>query len=123
MQSSLLPGTCDIMVMIDLVGWPALVHFQLFLDAGMQSMGPAVQYLAGELSVEQGTVLPLLASHNTVRMRFDIEQAEYLHQAKPDAAFPPVHFAMLADRGRNQVDFDLLMVGSVIHSKLQNCQH
>lgn len=66
-------------------------------------MGPAVQYLAGELSVEQGTVLPLMASHNTVRMRFDIEEAEYLHLAKPDAAFPSLHFSMLADRMRNQV--------------------
>ena len=72
-------------------------------DAGMPSMGPAVQYLAGELSVEQGTVLPLLASHNTVRMRFDIQEAEYLHLAKSDAAFPPLHFAMLADHRRNQV--------------------
>ena len=69
----------------------------------MQSLGPAVQYIAGELSVEQGTVLPLLASHNTVRMRFDIEEAEYLHLAKPDAAFPALHFAMLADQSRNRV--------------------
>lgn len=68
-------------------------------------MGPAVQYLAGELVVEQGMVLPLLASHNTVRMRFDIEEAEYLHLAKPDAAFPALQFSMLADRMRNQVDF------------------
>ena len=75
-----------------------------FLYAGMQSMGPAVQYMAGELSVEQGMVLPLLASHNTVRMHFDIEEAEYLHLTKPDASFPPLHFAMLADRVRNQVD-------------------
>ena len=90
--------------MMNLVGWPNLVNFRFFCDAGMHSMGPAVQYLAGELSVEQGMVLPLLASHNTVRMRFDIEQAEYLHLAKPDAAFPPLHFAMLADDGRNQVN-------------------
>lgn len=69
----------------------------------MQSLGPAVQYLAGELSVEQGMVVPLLASHNTVRMRFDIQEAEYLHLAKPDAAFPALHFAMLADHARNEV--------------------
>lgn len=69
----------------------------------MQSLGPAVQYLAGELSVEQGMGLPLVASHNTVRMRFDIEEAEYLHLAKPDAAFPALHFAMLADHARNEV--------------------
>lgn len=69
----------------------------------MTSLGPAVQYLAGELSVEQGTVLPLLASHNTVRMRFDMEEADYLHLAKADAAFPAGHLAMLADDARNQV--------------------
>ncbi len=70
--------------------------------AGMTSLGPALQYLAGEMLVEEGTVIPLLASHNTVRMRFDVEQAEYLHLAKPDAAFPALHFSMLADRQRNQ---------------------
>ena len=67
--------------------------------AGMQ---PAVQYLAGELRVEAGQVLPVLATHNTVRLRFDIEEAEYLHLAKPDAAFPANHFSMLADTHRNQ---------------------
>ena len=72
-------------------------------DAGMTSLGPAVQYLAGEMLVEQGSVMPLLASHNTVRMRFDIEQAEYLHLAKPDATFPAMHFSMLADQPRNHV--------------------
>ncbi len=72
-------------------------------DAGMTSMGPAVQYLAGEMLVEQGNVMPLLASHNTVRVRFDIEQAEYLHLTKPDATFPAIHFSMLADQSRNHV--------------------
>ena len=72
-------------------------------DAGMTSLGPALQYLAGEMLVEQGSVMPLLASHNTVRMRFDIEQAEYLHLAKPDATFPAMHFSMLADQSRNHV--------------------
>ncbi len=67
--------------------------------AGMQ---PAVQYLAGELKIEAGQVLPVLATHNTVRLRFDIEEAEYLHLAKPDAAFSPSHFSMLADTRRNQ---------------------
>lgn len=32
-----------------------------------------MQYLAGELAVEAGMVLPLRAAHNTVAMRFDIE--------------------------------------------------
>jgi protein arginine N-methyltransferase 7 len=48
-------------------------------------------------------VLPLLAVHNTVRLRFDIEEAEYLHLAKTDASFPMAHFAMLADTARNEV--------------------
>lgn len=82
-------------------------------------MGPAVQYLAGELVVEQGMVLPLLASHNTVRMRFDIEEAEYLHLAKPDAAFPALHFSMLADRMRNQVD----SLPDPLHSNRLNSCH
>lgn len=63
-------------------------------------MKPAVQYLAGELSVQEGSVLPILATHNTVRMRFDIEEAEYIHLYKADASFPQRHFSMLADTGR-----------------------
>ncbi len=76
-------------------------------DAGMTSLGPAVQYLAGEMLVEQGSVVPLSASHNTVRMRFDMEQAEYLHLAKPDATFPALHFSMLADQSHNHVSLAL----------------
>ena len=41
--------------------------------SGLETMRPAVQYLAGELAVEAGMVLPLQAAHNTVAMRFDIE--------------------------------------------------
>ena len=67
-----------------------------------------VQYLAGEMSVEQGIVMPLLASHNTVRMRFDVENTEYLYLAKPDATFPALHFSMLADHKRNKVSPHLL---------------
>ncbi len=62
-----------------------------------------MQYLPGEVRVEVGQTLPLLATHNTVRFRFDLEAAEYLHLARPDASFPPVQFAMLADERRNQV--------------------
>eukprot|EP00887_Chlorella_sp_A99_P001822 scaffold19.g1822.t1 len=68
--------------------------------AGLRGLQPAVQYLAGELPVDEGQVLPLLATHNTVRMRFDIEEADYLHLIKPDAAFPHRHYSMLADEGR-----------------------
>ena len=70
---------------------------------GLRSLQPALQYLPGELSVDEGLVLPLVASHNTVRMRFDIETADYLHLAKPDASFPHRHFSMLADERRCQV--------------------
>ena len=66
-------------------------------------MQAALQYMAGEMKVERGNVLPLLATHNTVRMRFDVEEAEYLHLAKTDAAFPLQHFSMLADTARNEV--------------------
>ena len=66
-------------------------------------MGPALQYLAGEMSVEAGQVMPLVARHNTVRMQFHVEQAEYLHLAKPDASFPALHLSRLADHKRNQV--------------------
>ena len=41
--------------------------------SGLKTLRPAVQYLAGELAVEAGMVLPLQAAHNTVAMRFDIE--------------------------------------------------
>ena len=66
-------------------------------------MQAALQYMAGEMKVERGDVLPLLATHNTVRMRFDMEEAEYLHLTKTDAAFPLQHFSMLADTARNEV--------------------
>jgi len=66
-------------------------------------MQPALQYMAGELKVESGTVLPLLATHNTVRMRFDIEEADYLNLSSSDATFPMQHFSMLADTARNEV--------------------
>ena len=39
-------------------------------------------------------VLPLLASHNTVRLRFDLEAADYLHLYKPDASFPHCQVSM-----------------------------
>ena len=70
-------------------------------------MQPALQYMAGELRVEQGDVLPLLATHNTVRMRFDMEEAEYLNLSSPDATFPMQHFSMLADTARNVVRVSL----------------
>lgn len=69
---------------------------------------PALQYIAGELRVGPGHIMPVIASHNTVGMRFDIETAEYLHLMKPDASFPHRHFNMLADQGKG-TDFSLLL--------------
>ena len=79
---------------------------KLCIFAGLRTLGPAVQYLPGEVRVEAGQTLPLLVTHNTVRLRFDLEAAEYLHLTRPDASFPPVQFAMLADERRNQVRRD-----------------
>ena len=67
--------------------------------SGERYLQPALQYLAGELRVDPGTIMPVIASHNTVRMRFDIETADYLHLMKTDASFPHRHFDMLADTG------------------------
>lgn len=61
----------------------------------------AVQYLPGEIPVEGGRAAPLRCSHNTVRMVFSVDEAEYSHLYKTDAAsFPQGTFAMLADEGR-----------------------
>lgn len=59
-------------------------------------------------------LLPVLAMHNTVRMYFDIEEAEYLHLTKTDAAFPAEQFSMLADTARNEVT-SLMPLGSMLH--------
>ena len=59
----------------------------------------------------RGAVLPLRCSHNTVRLRFDLEAAEYTHMAKADAAFPIVHFSMLANRSRNEARCHLALPG------------
>lgn len=40
------------------------------------SLQPSLQYLAGSLPVHKGMVLPLLASHNTIRLSFDLEEGE-----------------------------------------------
>ena len=42
------------------------------------SLQPALQYLAGSLPVQQGMILPLLASHNTIRLSFDIEEGAHM---------------------------------------------
>lgn len=126
------------------------------LHTGLRCLQPAVQYIAGELAVHEGDVMPLVASHNTVsmrglervvcccsrlfylhqgelrvafawralsallhlvasatntviawlqvRMKFDVESTDFLNLMRPDVAFPPHQFAMLADEGRCQVN-------------------
>ena len=71
---------------------------------GQRYLQPALQYLAGELRVEANTIMPVIASHNTVGMRFDIETADYLHLMKRDPSFPHRHFNMLKDTGISQQD-------------------
>lgn len=39
-------------------------------------------------------------------MKFDVESTEFLSLMRPDASFPPHHFAMLADEARCQVGGD-----------------
>jgi protein arginine N-methyltransferase 7 len=65
-----------------------------------RAVGPALQYLPGELAARAGEARPLLARHNTVRLRFDVAAAEYLRLAKTDAAFPPAALEQLADGAR-----------------------
>ena len=67
---------------------------------GKRFLQPALQYLAGELLVEARSVLPIVATHNTVGMKFDIESADYIHLYKHDASFPHHHFGMIADEVR-----------------------
>ncbi|GAX85622.1 hypothetical protein CEUSTIGMA_g13037.t1 [Chlamydomonas eustigma] len=64
------------------------------------SIQPALQYMAGSLAVHPQMVLPLLASHNTVRLKFDLEEGEYQYLHKRDASLPRHHFAMAADTVR-----------------------
>ena len=71
--------------------------------------------------MEQGAVLPLLASHNTVHLRFDLEEADYLHLAKPDAAFPLQHFALATDAVKHQVPCQLRKVST--SAALRSGQH
>lgn len=64
------------------------------------SMHPSVQYLPGEIKVEEGSVCPITCAHNTVSMQFSVDDAEYLHLSKKDASFPQYHFSVLADKER-----------------------
>jgi len=70
------------------------------LGSRVSTLRPAVQYLPGELLVDEGMVLPLRCSHNTVQMRFDLEREEYVHLYKQDTIFPRHHFASLRDEPR-----------------------
>ena len=68
--------------------------------SGVSSLRPALQYMPGTTLVEEGMVIPLLATHNTVRLRFDLEEAEYVAVAASDVSIPHFHFAAAADEAR-----------------------
>ncbi len=90
---------------------------------GKRYLQPAVQYLAGQLRVDPGYIMPVIASHNTVGMRFDIETAEYLHLMKHDASFPHRQFNMLADKGKRFVFLVFLINYSLFTRQSMNRQH
>lgn len=93
------------------------VYISSGLDAakepGNRYLQPGIQYLAGELRVDKGTTMPIVATHNTVRMQFDIESADYLHLMKRDASFPHHQFELLADTRRIE------SYGRAIHRAVQ----
>ena len=68
---------------------------------GVTTLRPAVQFLPGELLVEQDQRLTLRASHNTICINFSIDEAEYISVTSADASVPYNHFSMLADTKRN----------------------
>jgi protein arginine N-methyltransferase 7 len=72
------------------------------VEAGLKSLRPAVQFLKGQMLVNEEDVIPLVAMHNTVRIRFDIQDAEYVCLSRPDASFPQNQFSFLNDVGRNE---------------------
>lgn len=87
-----------------------LFWFDLHLGGGIQlstgpgspvtTLRPALQYLPGELLVEEGAVLPLRCAHNTVQLRFEMDREEYLHLYKEEPSFPRHQFHMLTDTAR-----------------------
>jgi len=58
---------------------------------------PALIWLAGELPVSGGDTLPLTATHNTVRLAFDVAEAQYARLLRPTPSFPHTHFAAATD--------------------------
>ncbi|KAK3246570.1 hypothetical protein CYMTET_43896 [Cymbomonas tetramitiformis] len=76
--------------------------------SGIRWLRPALQYLPGEIHVEEGTVLPITCAHNTVRLNFFVEKAEYMHLSKADASFPRYHFNILADSVRNEAYYSAI---------------
>ena len=64
------------------------------------SMRAAIQFMPGQIAVNDGMVLPVTCAHNTVGIHFSVEDAEYDHLSKRDASFPKYHFHMLRDEGR-----------------------
>jgi len=72
------------------------------VEMGLKSLRPAVQFMKGQMVVREGDVIPLTAMHNTVRIKFDIEDAEFSSLTRPDASFPQNQFSFLSDTIRNE---------------------
>lgn len=75
------------------------------VEEGLKSLQPAIQYLDGEMRVEADAVMPLNALHNTVRIKFEVPDAEYSQLSAADASFPHYQFNILADERRNEAYF------------------
>ena len=75
------------------------------VEEGLKSLQPAIQYLDGEMRVEAESTMPLNALHNTVRIKFEVPDAEYSQLLAADASFPHYQFNILADERRNEAYF------------------
>ena len=68
--------------------------------SGVTSLHASVHYLQGELPIKAGEAWPLRCSHNTVRLHFTVDEADYIRIYKPDPTFPVAQFGMVADESR-----------------------
>ncbi len=73
---------------------------------------PSCSASSWQISVDAETILPVVASHNTIRLSFTVEAAEYLRLHKASPSIPVHHFSMLADSTRNEVPVRALLPSS-----------
>eukprot|EP00775_Hariotina_reticulata_P007705 gene7705-7904_t len=65
-----------------------------------QSYQPGVCWLEGCVAVAARDTYPLVACHNTVRLSFGLQEADYQELFSPEPSFPHAHFAMVTDHKR-----------------------